>query len=310
MTRKREKYLWERKTDTSLQFWPSGNKERSLIKPTVPPHLVKHNIRANCTAPEPLPFDIMRAHFINHSAISEFAPSFYTERAHEKFNYIGFTFGGAAEIKAYGKLYTLKTGSMYFASTKAEYQLRTKKAWKFFFFHLMDCPYWKDLTQETIIIRKSKHIADLYKVTEMYMREVYKPDRSQVLLELLANLIEYYIRAEFREDGNLTQKLEGFLTRFNTDKSVKVNAKDVAADFGISVYELDKLCARMYGKKLAKLLLDRRMAEARTSMLDKKSSLDEIAKSTGFADRHSLSKTFRKYYKMSPREFAAKLSGM
>lgn len=302
--KKRDKYLWMKKTDSSLLLWPKASVERSLIKPTAPERFVSHNPKEKVTAPYPLPFGGLEAYGISHAAISAHAAAFYTSRSREKFNYISYTLSGSVILKIDKKEIQLKEGSLFYASSKSEYTLKIAKVWRIIFFHLEKSKRWNNLTNAVYIVRKSKFLNEIKYLAEQYFKEVYKPDRSLRLLCMYAEQIAYFIRRELSDDNTLWQKVDEVLAGVESGSIKDFSVKKVARDLNISVYELNKFCTKTYGMNLATLSNSIRMDAAKRELISGYIRISEVAKSTGYANVHAFSKAFKKSTGMSPSEFA------
>ncbi len=304
----KNKYLWDRKTGSSLQFWPKNSTERSLIKPTVPLEFVSNNPKDKITFPPPLPIGILENRGIQHAAISEHVAGFYTQRASENFNYVSFTTGGSVNLKIDGKLIKLKKGMMFYASSKSEYSLQIPKYWNMFFFHLEKSPKWNFITNDVYIVRNAKFLDEIKFPTYLFFEEVYKANRSLRLLESYADIIEIFIRREISDDSTDWNRLDSIIHNLKVGKITSLKTKQVAEQLGMNSYEFDKLCIKNHGMKFAKLVEKIKMQRAKNSMLNVPShNISEIARDCGYANVHSFSRAFSRYFNMSPTQFLNKM---
>ncbi len=304
---KKTNYLWERKTETALQFWPEASIERSLIKPTTPKEFISTNPADKVCAPEPLPFEILESRGIPHSAISEHDKSFYTSRSHENFNFVSYTTGGDALLKIDGKKIHLKKGMFFYASHRSEYTLQISQSWKMFFFHLEKSPRWNDITDKVYIVKQAKFIEAISVPTLGYFNEVYSPERSLNLLDIYAETIEYFLRRELSEERFLWRNLDTLIAEIKSGNLKDTQTKNVAQRLNISIYELDKYCKISHGVKFAKLVEKINMRQAKQIMTsDKQQNITNIAKKCGFANVHSFSRAFSRNFGVSPSEFLKK----
>ncbi len=297
-------YLWERKTDTSLQFWPEASIERSLIKPTAPKEFISTDPKEKVCAPPPLPFEILASRGIPHSAISEHSQSFYTSRSHENFNFVCYTTGGSAILKIDGKTVRLKKGTLFYASHRSEYTLQIPKRWKMFFFHLEKSKSWNNVTDKIYIVRQAKYLDAITSPTMGYFNEVYKPERSFNLLDIYAETIEYFLRRELSEDSKMWHNVDNYIAEIKAGNIATTQAKLVAKKLNLSIYELNKFCLKTYGKKFAKLSEKINMRRAKQMLSSNKSQhIALVAKECGFANVHSFSRAFSRNFGISPSEF-------
>lgn len=300
-------YLWERKTDTALQFWPKDSCEYSLIRPTVPSRFIGKSDGARITSPAGLKFDVFAQYAINHAALTSHTASFYTQRSREKFNFISFTLGGSAIVKIGSEKKILTKGTMFFASTKSEYVLRVPQKWDMIFFHLKDVKKWREISRDVFRISKSKYFSQIEFLVREYLNEISKENPPYSFLESFAALIDKYIIREFRDDSVHGAGLRAFLSSCPTSVLMKSSASSVAKRLNATLYELNRACVAESGMTFAKYAANARMAEARKLLAEGRGSVDKIAKSCGYSGSRSLSKAFVKAHKISPSEFAANL---
>ena len=213
----KQKYLWERKTDTSLQFWPNDSKEFSLIKPTVPQKYIGKGKGAKITSPKSLAFDALGARGIRHSAITEHASGFYTQRAKENFNFVSFTTGGSATLKIDNKTFKLSKGTLFYASSKSEYILSVSKKWNMVFFHLpaklsvCDCRY---------AVENSSRTDEVAFLAQKYLEEISSPTPAYSHLEHLADLLVYCVNSEVGKLGKKKESLSQQILEIPTSKLI------------------------------------------------------------------------------------------
>ncbi len=305
---KQNKYLWDRKTGTSLQFWPQKSTERSLIKPTVPIEYVSNNPKDKITAPPPLPIKILRERGIQHAAISEHDAGFYTQRANENFNYVSFTTGGNVILKIDGKKIRLKKGMMFYASSKSEYSLEIPKYWSMFFFHMEKSAKWNFLTKDIYIVKQAEFLEDIKFPTYNFFNEVYKEKRSLRLLEIYADMIEIFLRREISGNHADWHILDNILYDLQSNSIRSIQTKQVAKQLDMNIYEFDKLCVKNYGMKFAKLVEKIKMQRAKNKLLSTQiPNIKQIALDCGYANVHSFSRAFSRYFKTSPSKFIEKI---
>lgn len=300
-------FLWVRKKDTSLQFWPKASIERSLIKPTAPAEFVSSDSRDMVTAPPPLPVKILEARGIPHAAISSHAAGFYTQRSHENFNIISYTTGGSAVLKIDGKTIRLKKGMFFYASSKAEYSLKISRSWQSFFFHMEKSKRWNSAADSVYLVGQAKYFDEIRHPTEKFFEEVYRPCRSLLLLDMYAGLIEYFIRLELGGAGGFRARLDALAGAVLEDGGRGLSAKTAAVELGVKVYELDKICKKIHGVKFAKFIENARMQKAKEMLLGaRRADIAETARLCGYANAHSFSRAFSRKFNMPPTEFAAR----
>lgn len=301
----KQKYLWERKTDTSLQFWPNDSKEFSLIKPTVPQKYIGKGKGAKITSPKSLAFDALGARGIRHSAITEHASGFYTQRAKENFNFVSFTTGGSATLKIDGKIFKLSKDTFFFASTKSEYILSVPKKWNMVFFHLpaklsvCDCRY---------AVENSSRTDEVAFLAQKYLEEISSPTPAYSHLEHLADLLVYCVNSEVGKLGKKKESLSQQILEIPTSKLIFKSAKLVAKELDISLAILNAEFQKLYGTTCAEYIAKLKLDKARTMLAENKKSIGEIAKMCGFASSHSFDKAFFRVMQITPTQYINRTS--
>ena len=296
----KQKYLWERKTDTSLQFWPKDSKEFSLIKPTVPQKYIGKGRGAKITSPVSLAFDALGAKGIKHSAITEHSAGFYTQRAKENFNFVSFTTGGSATLKIEGKTLKLTKGTFFFASTKSEYILSVPKKWKMVFFHM---PAKSTICNQKYVIKQASHTDEISFLAEKYLEEINSPMPSYSHLESIADLLVYCINDEFVKLDNDSESIAETILKMPKSLLMSKSAKLLAKELKVSRANLNSEFQRLYGTTCAGYIADLKLSKARKLLAENKLSIGDIAKKCGFASSHSFDKAFFRSMQITPSEF-------
>ena len=301
----KQKYLWERKTDTSLQFWPNDSKEFSLIKPTVPQKYIGKGKGAKITSPKSLAFDALGARGIRHSAITEHASGFYTQRAKENFNFVSFTTGGSATLKIDNKTFKLSKDTFFFASTKSEYILSVPKKWNMVFFHL---PAKSTICNQKYVITQASHTDEISFLAGKYLEEINSPTPSYSHLESIADLLVYCINDEFVKIDNNSQSISETILKFPKSQLMSKSAKLLAKELKVSLANLNAEFQRLYGATCAEYIADLKLSKARKLLAENKLSIGEIAKMCGFASSHSFDKAFFRVMQITPTQYINRTS--
>lgn len=304
---KKKKYLWEKKTDRELQLWPSTSSEHYLAAPTLPEHLVRKRERARISAPEPLPFSILGRHGIANSAVTNHGGNYYQSRGGEDFHVVVFTTAGEAKVRIDKKYYPMRRNSVFVAPADSYYEFDAHGKWNNFWFHIDATKDWNSLLGERPFVKKCNHLRELKYAVDMYLKNVYRSNRSLRLLEIYAELIDCYLKAEFSLNymakRPLDVEIETFFANLGSRLSENWTVESAANELGISKKTLDGYCRKVYLKSFTKRLLEMRMAQARTLVGEGIYSSDEIAHAIGFSDKHSFSKAFKAFHGKSPKHF-------
>jgi len=299
----KRKYIWEKKTDTELQFWPSKSTELYLSAPTLPAHLVGGGKSAKVAAPEPLPEPILESRGIINAAFTEHKTAYYQARANETFSIAIFTTAGRAQVKSGGKKIALTRGTVFVAPADSEYVLSSTEKWSNIWFHLGGSPRWKSLAGREPFAKKSSRIDDIKSAARMWLSEARKSERSLRFLRLAADLIAQCVAEDIAPDAPFDSRGNfGGALREIIASGEKISAKDAARKLGKSVYALERACVKARGEKFAKIGLAERMERARAA-LSAGEPVAKAAAAAGYADRSSFSKAFKRAFKISPSDF-------
>jgi len=303
---KKAKYLWEKKTSSELQLWPSTSVEHYLAKPTLPMHLVHKNRRAKISAPEDLHFGILEPQGILAAALTEHNGNYYQSRADECFHVAVFTCSGSAKARIDRRNFTMRKGALFVAPAGTSYEFTTDKKWHNFWFHIENSKGWGGISGDKAYITKSACLEPLEHAVRAYVSEIYSPTRSLRLLEIYADLIAFYLHKEFEFGGakGVENSFDVLMSRVRGELAENWTSVRAARELGISKIALDKLCLSKRSRTFAKLLTDMRMREARALLADGRLKISDIAALVGYATPFSLSKAFKLYHGKSPAEFS------
>ena len=295
-------YLWERKSDESLQFWTKGSEEHSLIKPTVPKHLnlTGDSLDSPISAPPAYPVSIFERRGILHAAINRLSANFYTHRYRQKFHFLIYTISGEANVIIGRKEHLLKPGMIMIIPSDSEYEMKNNSEWLTLWFHLKKSKEWNGIIGKKIEMRMAKCLEDLYGLVKICMREVYDKRRSFENIDLYAELIRRLLHRELFEGGNLEERVKRFCQSLPNPSFLA--AKEAAKSLGISVNMLDRICMKIYGNTFAKHILNSKMTEAKR-MLEAGKSIKETANTLGYADRFAFSKAFKRQTGNTPARY-------
>lgn len=125
--------------------------------------------------------------------------------------------------------------------------------------------------------------------------------RRAVLLDaLLIKLLTAHTRAGAqRFDMRLSEYIDGCL-------GDSLSLEDVAAEFHMSVPQLERMTRRHFGSSVMELRSQRRMAEAQALLLSSSLSVAAIAQRLGFCDQSHFGHFFRKRCGESPGRYRAR----
>lgn len=112
--------------------------------------------------------------------------------------------------------------------------------------------------------------------------------------------------------GNLPQMKSGVLTesvkKFISDNiALDFSLKDIADNFFISERQLCRICKAESGRTVREIKAEIQLEHIRRLLGETELSIEEIAIKSGFSDRYSLSKFFKKHEGLSPAVYRASL---
>ncbi len=299
MAKKRNnKFLWTNKEPEMLQFWPTCDKEISLTKPFLPKEIVNTNRYPFVIAPEPQNFDPLNATGIEFAAFTEHSDEYISDHSKKLFTSILYTISGRAKLKTADKIFTLTKGTALLSPSKTDSELRVEKRWSVLWFHIRHSEYFSQMHFKSAVFKNSERFNELVKTAENYKTEVYKKDRNNLILELLAKTMIAYIKSDFPNGDLYRTQIENCANNFLNSK----NSIVVAKELGITVYELDKISKKIFGETFAKTIFNKRMNHARLLLETTQMRIIEIARLVGFANNQSFTKAFTKFYKTTPNK--------
>ena len=130
------------------------------------------------------------------------------------------------------------------------------------------------------------------------------------LCYLYVSLVRFFM-PKFRQSENTVSKVgirAQAIREFIADNlSADLQISDIAEQFFISERQLERICMQEYRMTVGALKRNLQAQAIRTLLADTTFSLSEIAKLTGFADRYSMSKFFKKEEGLPPARYRASL---
>ncbi len=299
MKQSKDKFLWTEKKSEMLQFWPKNDKEVSLTKPFLPKSIVNTPKYPFVKAPKPLKFDYLNNEGIKFSAFTEHSINYLSDYDSRKTSAILYTISGEAKIKSGTEIYTLTKGSAILLPTKSNSELRIKKKWSVFWVHLKESGKLNNYIAKTIIFLRPERFEELLRIAENYKLEIYRENRNYTLLESLAKVISEYIRLDFAPENTNSSKIAQTIRKSLSNK----NAKTLARELSITIYELNKISNAIFGENYARASFSKKMKEARTLLKQANLPIKTIAQKLGFANPQSFTKAFSKFHNVPPKTF-------
>jgi PAS domain S-box-containing protein len=175
--------------------------------------------------------------------------------------------------------------------------------------------YWKLLKQQTSLTFKKVSSSELYQSIEVTIKTL--EHGSQILGCILARAFSTEIPDISSEEGlYLEQKNQPISPSGKSLSSSEfypncaqlkpISLNDVAQAVGYSPAYLTNLVKRRTQLTIIDWILERKMLEARSLLINSNKSVTEIAMAVGFTDAYYFSRRFSQYHKISPRSWRQK----
>ena len=296
----KKNFLWIKKTDHTLQFWPKQSSEINLTQSTKPED-VKRKWKNKIKIPPKTKIDYLKQRGIIESAITNHAAGFYQNRDNENFAFIIITYNGTANIEYNGKLHKLKTNSIMIAPQGSSFIIKNKGKWNFLWLHLKS-KFWEAyLGKELRIIENSEIVNDIKSIVEVYINNVYRPNCNGNILNNLAETLFTLLKNEIGKpcENDIEKNLKKFFVEFSNNPKIETTTKSIAKKFKITLYEINKASKNITGHSFSKSILNMRIQIAKNALQNGK-NVREASYIAGFPDRYTFSKIFKRVTNISP----------
>lgn len=161
-----------------------------------------------------------------------------------------------------------------------------------------------------------RHVPEVRTLLELMVREYANrgEDTQQVLTSMATTLYLLVTRA-YHSDANLTTNTKDTasddspaarILAYMDNHFRSVSLKELSEQFSYHPNYISALLHRETGKTFSEILLEKRMEHALVLMKGTDLSNEEIADILGYTSTTNYYKAFRRYYKMSPREYILK----
>ncbi len=159
------------------------------------------------------------------------------------------------------------------------------------------------LSIKNIINRTNAYINNRTE-TEKLCRQITTIDRELIdpyihIMTLLGEYLTSTNRA-FSYNSDLPEKIKEYLNR---NYAKKITLGTLSKKFGYCDVTITKCFKNAFGVTIMKYLNEVRIKKAAELISKSSTSFKEVANSCGFSDQNYFSKTFTKYYGVSPSEF-------
>lgn len=108
-------------------------------------------------------------------------------------------------------------------------------------------------------------------------------------------------------DKTYHAEMEAIAQYISNNIASNVGIEDVSAQFLLSKKKIEQMCSKEYGMTFSALKRSLQTERIRELLANTECSLDKIAELTGFSDRYSLGKFFKKHEGVPPAQFRTSL---
>ena len=134
----------------------------------------------------------------------------------------------------------------------------------------------------------------------------YYPNSLPMIQGIIQSILEYTIaNATLKEESAFIRDARRFML---ANLSKKLTAQDIASQSLLSVSYCNAIFKRETNMPIMTYFTHMRMQEAKTQLIANAHSLTEIAESLGFTDYNLFSRTFKKYFGLTPTNYRKKFS--
>ena len=142
----------------------------------------------------------------------------------------------------------------------------------------------------------------------MVIEYANKQEDTQAILRPLVLTLFMQVARQYRRSAPTpkNETLADKIVRYMSENSDVVTLKDIAKHFSYHPNYISALLPKEIGKSFSELLLEQRMQRAEILLKGTNLSIEEISLMLGYSNSSNFYKSFREYYKMSPREYMQK----
>ena len=140
----------------------------------------------------------------------------------------------------------------------------------------------------------------------MIVEYANRQDDTQNILKFLFQALILEISRSYKKinaDKNFSKSLSAQIIEFICDNSDTATLKKIAKKFSYHPNYISALLHKETGKTFTKILLEKRMERAEKLLKNTNLSIEKISEMLGYATAENFYKSFKKFYKKSPREF-------
>ena len=315
MSDRMDGYLWHFTNDNKTQFWSVGTSQcyfsYECKNEYMPPRLI-NNTAADITLPERLPNDIFARHSILASGVIDARANYYHSRPKYPYHIMLIVLDGTLSYRTESQKGDIGKGTIVTIPAGSVFEESVRRKCRVLWLHLRPFPGWNGVFGKKIAFSQSRNLADIEAVMVIMKREIYAEKRSILFLDNLVAVFSELVKREFFETGGsrFESALETVATEVRNNPQGNWHRSTVAKELRVREWDIDNHFKKHHSKTFAKFVLSARMGKAAKLLSEGLLTNSEIAKLTGYADRSSLSKAFKKYYGKSLKNHPDILSGI
>lgn len=304
---KKQKYVWNKKSDAELQLWPDSSQERYLTSPYIPVKVYnKKRRREIIIAPKHLTIDVLDRFGISAAAITSHKSGYYQSRMGAGFHLVIFTVKGGAEFASKGKKFSVGKGDGIFIPAGVPYDLKSNSAgWNVFWFHLNPKLFSIPISKDSASIFKYEKFSLLERIVEAYEEEIYSENPAIELLSAYAHTINTLLRSKIKELYDCpSADFKMIEAEIMHNINLKWTLNMATKKFNTTQKKLNALFVENIGETFSKAVLRWRMMIAEGLLQSSGLGIADVARKVGYADAFTFSKSFKAYVGRSPSKYA------
>jgi AraC-like DNA-binding protein len=247
----------------------------------------------------------LRQQGISMAGISHVAPPYLISRPDPQFHLVAYTISGTANLSLPDGEYILRPGDIFAAPAHSPYSYHPSGDWHFGWFHLMDLPHWRSMRNSDVFIRPGR---DFYKIIlsmEGFIEESLKcqPD-GNIATRSYADIILFYLERELAvQEDAVVGRLHSVWAQVNRHLSYQWTVEKLAELVPCSAPQLFRDIAAHHESTPMEMVTRLRIARVKELLRNSDYTLEHIANLVGYATPFALSRCFKRYTGISPREY-------
>jgi AraC-like DNA-binding protein len=248
------------------------------------------------------------------AGLSVLSPPAHLIRKRANFHSLLYSNNNAGAIQVESSYVSVRQNSLWLIPAGLDYALKpASKSWQVMWFHIRRSQRWSHLERSVPLARPPGQAHRMVHVLTSLIAESRAPQHDRVkmgkcLSEVLCIFLQRRLHldagfAEARERERIAEVWE----KVDHDLKREWTVADVAEIHGSSVSHFHRLTQRFHHTSPLKVITQLRVQRARELLANTDLKLESIATVVGYESGFSLSKVFKTYTGIPPREFRRRL---